>query len=153
MRRNHSLVIDSLVTWPGTDVAVATDGADFRWANDYAQPVLLTLTLDAHGILHTAVYGVPDGRSVQITTPQVLLAKTTPVPVWRLAPALAPLAINEPTDARPGMQVAIRRTVRNGETLTSETIRSVYNPMPPVILHGAQVTPGVLPTPVPAPGP
>ena len=119
-RQAHGYYIDRYPL--GFDAAVFDPGADFRWRNDTAYPVLIR----AYGYAASVqfdLYSLPTGRRVVVGEP-VESNLTSPAPSQPADPAYPPGAVVQ------GRTVVRTRTVYEGDrTVHADTFWSYYVPV------------------------
>ncbi len=125
---------------PGLDAAIYFPGQDFRFANNTGNHILIQTKLDQNeSQLTFNFYGVKDGRTVEVSQPEVL-NETPPPPESRTNDASVPKGIIRQTEfAAKGATVNIKRKVtKDGQTIVDDIIRSTYRPWQAVYLIGTQ---------------
>jgi vancomycin resistance protein YoaR len=111
-RHSHSYLIERYPT--GLDAAVFFPGADMRWKNDTAYPVLIRSAVTPTSVSFTIV-SVPNGRKVTFSGP----AQSRFVPV---TPELKPDPGHVPGYSVSGRDVVRVRTVMAGDTVVHRDV-------------------------------
>ncbi len=134
---------------PGLDATVYAPLVDFKFTNDTPYWLLIESYV-YQSELQFKFYSTSDGRTVEVSSPQVSNVVPAPEPKYEENPDLAPGEIKQVDYAANGADVVVYRTVRrNGEVLSDDVIRTRYLPWQAVYQYG----PGTaLPTPTPPPG-
>lgn len=123
---------------PGLDATVFFPSVDFKFKND-AQSHILIQSYISGTTLFVDLYGTPDGREVNLTTP-VITNQTPPPPELRQDdPSLPKGTVKQVDFPAWGANVTFSRTVtRGGETLIKESFRSNYKAWQAVYLVGTK---------------
>ena len=134
---------------PGLDATVYAPLVDFKFTNDTPYWLLIESYVYQSEI-QFKFYSTSDGRTVEVSAPQVSNVVLHPEPKYEENPELAAGEIKQVDYAADGADVVVYRTVRRGgEVLFEHVIRTHYLPWQAVYQYG----PGtVLPTPTPPPG-
>lgn len=137
-RYNHGYIVD----WygePGLDATIFTPTVDFKFRNDTGAHLLIEPVVDAaNGVLTFNFYGTKPDRTVVIGEPVQTNVVPPPPPLYTVDPSLAPGQIKQVEWAKPGMTVAVTRTItQNGQTRT-ETLTSQYQPWRAIYLVGSE---------------
>ena len=109
-----------------------------RIRNPYHQPVKIRTTIIGKSIINFTIIGTQRGPRAQITAK--LLASNDPVEIVRVDSKLAPGQRKILTRGRPGMRVAVYRTLLYGEKKGEHELVSqdAYPAMNRVMLVGAK---------------
>lgn len=125
---------------PGLDASIYFPAWDLKFQNNTGSYILLQSKIDkANGILTFNIFGVKDGRTVNISNP-IIQNQTPPPPELRITDDTLPkgtiLQIDPPAQ---GVDVSIQRSVtKNNQTLLQDTITSHYYPWQAVYKVGTK---------------
>ncbi|HMN27285.1 MAG TPA: VanW family protein, partial [Caldilineaceae bacterium] len=127
-RYNHGYIVD----WygePGLDATIFTPSVDFRFRNDTGAYLLVEPLMDgANGVLTFNLYGTKPNRVVTIGAPVQSEIKEAPPPTYVVDESLAPGQKKQVEWAKPGMTVAVQRTIVENGTTRTDTLTSRYVP-------------------------
>lgn len=134
-RINHEYVIPYY--GPGLDATIYGPHPDFRFVNDTDNYVLLQGTAKNNEVTFE-LYGVSDGRTIEISKPALSNERPVPPPRYILNYNLALGKIQCQTATHKGITADVTYTVNylNGPT-KEQTFHSVYRPWPEVCYIGA----------------
>ncbi len=123
---------------PGLDASVFVPTVDFRFVND--RPDWLLLEAYVYGTqLLWKFYSTADGRSVEVSPPQISNEVEAEEPLYKENPDLKKGEIKQVDWEADGMDVSVNRTVyRDGEELFSDVIRSKYQPWRAIYEYGPE---------------
>ncbi len=121
---------------PGLDATVFYPSVDFQFKNDTEHYILIQAY--AYGsTLFVDLYGAPDNRIVNLTTPVVTNITPAPPDLRQDDPTLPRGVVKQVDFAARGADVSFTRTVtRNGEIIAKEVWKSFYKPWQAVYLVG-----------------
>jgi vancomycin resistance protein YoaR len=130
-RRNHAYYITRYPV--GLDATIWTVGnyaQDMSFTNDSQYPILIR-GINGHNVVTYSIYGVPDGRHVQIMAPKTW----NPQPAWTDVVYTSDTTIVQPGQhkqvewAAAGFNASVERivTAANGTVLHDDTFRSSYS--------------------------
>jgi len=141
-----------VVSWygePGMDATVYAPQVDFRFRNDSAHYLLIETEIDmAEGTLTFRFYGTASGRTVEVFEMSRENITLPPPPMCTEDADLPKGTIKQVDWAVKGMDVTVRRVVRQGdEVLWTDTFVSHYHPWAAKYRYG----PGTTPLPCPEP--
>jgi vancomycin resistance protein YoaR len=135
-RYNHGYIVD----WygePGLDATIYTPTVDFRFRNDNDTYLLIEPVVDhSRGLMTFNFYGTKPNRQVTLSEPVQSDISQPPAPEYRVDEALAPGQIRQVEWEKPGMQVAVTRTIVEDGVTRTDTITSHYQPWRAVYLVG-----------------
>ncbi len=135
-RYNHGYIVD----WygePGLDATIYTPTVDFRFRNDNDSYLLIEPVVDhSSGLMTFNFYGTKPNRQVTLSEPVQTGISQPPAPEYRIDEALAPGQIQQVEWEKPGMQVAVTRTIVEEGVTRTDTITSHYQPWRAVYLVG-----------------
>jgi hypothetical protein len=152
-RHSHSFVLGFFADQPGLEAAVyeGGDNQDLRWHNNTGAPVYIATSVNSsNATVRVALWGVDDGRTVNVSAPQIL--RVYGVDAERIEDdTLEPGAEEEESPGADGMDVLVHREVRDaaGNVLISESITTSYAPVAARIRFSPEeATPTPSPTPM-----
>jgi vancomycin resistance protein YoaR len=161
-RHTHSYV----VSWygePGLDATIFTPHVDFRFRNDTGAFLLIKPEVDkAKGRITFSFYGTRPNRTVELSKPEISNVQKSEPPLYQEDASLPKGAIKQVDWAKDGMDVLVKRSIRDGSgKVTEEKIVSKYEPWRSVFLYGpgttlpagAVIGKPVKPSPTPTPRP
>lgn len=122
----------------GLDATIYTPSVDFKFKNDTQNWILITTEVNRKlATLTFEFWGTKDGRTVEISKPQVSGLVKPPDPLYEDDPTL-PKGVTKQADfAAWGAYVKVKRkVVRDGQDLISEEIISRYRPWQAVFKVG-----------------
>lgn len=124
----------------GFDAAIFQPSWDFQFKNDTEHYILVQSEADVPNYSLTfKIYGTSDGRSVQITEPEVTNQSPPPPALYQDDPTLAKGVVRQVDFPAWGAKVKFSRTVKRGdETLFVDTFESRYQPWRAVYLVGTK---------------
>jgi len=130
--------IDSPV---GFDASVYQPSLDFKFKNDTPGYILIQSSADlAASTLEFRIYGTPDGRKVEISTPKLYNVASPPAALYQDDPTLAKGVVKQVDFSAPGGTAEFTRKVTMGnEVLFEETFKSVYRPWQAIFLVGTRI--------------
>jgi len=122
-----------VVSWygePGMDATVYAPQVDFKFLNDSGHYLLIETEVDMQaGTLTFRFYGTRTGRTVEIIASPPTNITAPPPPIYEEDPDLPTGVIKQVDWAVKGMDVTVRRIVRQGdEVLFEDTFVSRYRP-------------------------
>ncbi|GAB4428894.1 MAG: VanW family protein [Anaerolineae bacterium] len=128
---------------PGLDATIYTPDVDMRFRNDTDHFLLIQTETDLdEGTVTFKFYGTPTSREVTVDEPVISNITQPPPPAYEADPTLPPGTVKQIDWAKDGMEVAITRVVKVGDTvLHRDEIVSRYRPWQAVF----QVSPDALP--------
>jgi vancomycin resistance protein YoaR len=115
---------------PGLDATIYTPEVDFKFRNDTDHYLLIQTETDLKaGTLTFRFYGSPPGREVIVSEPELANVVKHGPPIYEEDPTL-PKGVTKQVDwAKDGLDVTVKRTVKEGETIIHEdVIFSHYRP-------------------------
>lgn len=122
---------DATVYAPSVDLVFRNNAPGHILIQSYAYVPSTTLIF--------RIYGTNDGRGVTIQGPFIAWEKEPPSPEYIDDPALPKGETKQIDWAAWGADVTVKRTViRNGEVLSDDTFRSIYQPWKAVYLRGTK---------------
>ena len=129
--------IDSPV---GFDASIFQPSLDFQFKNDTPNYVLVQSSVNVvNSSLEFDLYGTPDGRKVEITTPVVTNQIAPPAALYKDDPTLAKGVIKQIDFSAWGANVSFNRKVtRAGKVLYDDTFSTKYQPWQAVFLVGTR---------------
>lgn len=124
----------------GFDAAIFQPSWDFQFKNDTEHYILVQSEADVPNYSLTfKIYGTSDGRSVQITEPEVTNQSPPPPALYQDDPTIAKGVVRQVDFPAWGAKVKFSRTVKKGdETLFVDTFESKYQPWRAVYLVGTK---------------
>ncbi len=125
---------------PGLDAAIFFPTADFKFTNNTDNVALIQTQLDKKNFQLTFnIYGVKDGRTVEISHPDIRNRVAPPKEV-RIQSTSVPKGIIRQTEyAAEGSDIYFSRKVtKNGKELINETVKTHYYPWQAVFLIGTK---------------
>lgn len=130
----------------GLDAAVYQPYLDLKMKND--TPGALIVRASTSGASMTVrVYGVSDGRKVNISSPVILSHTPAPAPKFEFDPSLRVGERKQVDWAADGYRVQVTRTVaRVGQTTQTEVLASNYKAWQAVFSYGPSPRPKPVPT-------
>jgi vancomycin resistance protein YoaR len=136
-RHTHSYV----VSWygePGLDATIFTPYVDFRFKNDTGAFLLIKPEVDkAKGRITFSFYGTRPDRTVELGKPEITNVQKPEPPIYQADPSLPKGALKQIDWAKDGMDVVVKRTIRDGSgKVTEEKIVSKYEPWRSVFAYG-----------------
>ncbi len=154
-RSNHTYYINRYPL--GLDATVWIQGnarQSMSFTNDTANPILIRgykIRNGSRGYVKYEIYGVPDGRTVSLSTP--IVRNVLPATTKYVYTTAIPVGTRKQTEFPVnGMDVWVTRTVKDasGRVIHQETYRSHYALWNGIIQVGVAST---APSPTPSPGP
>uniref|UniRef100_A0A7C4XIL9 G5 domain-containing protein n=1 Tax=candidate division WWE3 bacterium TaxID=2053526 RepID=A0A7C4XIL9_UNCKA len=124
----------------GIDASVFQPLLDFQFKNDTPNHILIQSSWDtAAQTLNFKIYGTPDGRSVEISTPVVTNLIPPPEPLYQDDPTLEKGKTKQVDWAAWGAKASFTRKVtRDDEVLYEDSFKSTYQPWRAIFLVGAK---------------
>lgn len=124
----------------GLDAAIYQPSLDFKFKNDTPNWLLLqTEYNEKTQELDYYIFGTPDGRTVDITEPQVTNVISAPAARYQDDPTLPKGVVNQVDFAASGATVEFSRKVtRNDEIIYEDTFKSVYRPWQAIFMVGTK---------------
>ena len=121
---------------PGLDATVFVPQVDFRFVND--RPYWLLMETYIYGTqLLWKFYSTSDGRTVEISPPEISNEEEAEEPLYVENPDLKKGEIKQVDWEADGMEVLVERTVyRDGEVLFSDIVKTEYQPWRAVYEYG-----------------
>ncbi len=153
-RNQHSYKVHYYDDVAGRDAAVYYGSLDLRMQNDTPGPLLVRASTKG-STMTVQVYGVPDGRKVNLSTPRVLSRTPAPPAVTEFNASLPVGARTQVDWAVDGSVVTAARTVTtaSGQSKT-DVLTTRYRPWRAVYQVGpARARPAVIPAAVISPAP
>ena len=134
-----------VVSWygePGMDATVYAPQVDFKFRNDSDHYLLIEIEVDTQaGELTFSFYGTKTGRTVEMQGPVIENVVPPPPPVYVEDPELPKGTIKQVDWAHKGMDVTVRRIVRQeDEVLFEDTFVSHYRPWAAKYRYGPGTT-------------
>ena len=122
----------------GLDATVYSPTTDLRFVNDTGHHLLIqTIVNSGSRALTVEIYGTSDGRQGQILNHRVWDIVPAPPPRYQDDPSLAPGQLKQVDYAATGAKAKFDYVVtRGGETITSKTFYSNFQPWQAVYLRG-----------------
>ncbi|OGC56837.1 hypothetical protein A3H26_01210 [candidate division WWE3 bacterium RIFCSPLOWO2_12_FULL_36_10] len=135
--RVHYYEIESPV---GLDASVYQPSLDFQFKNDTPNYVLVQSSVnEANKSLEFDLYGTPDGRKVEISTPVVSNQIAPPAALYKDDPTLAKGVTKQIDFSAWGATVSFNRKVtKAGKVLYDDTFSSRYQPWQAIFLVGTR---------------
>lgn len=97
---------------PGIDAAVYAPSKNLRWRNDTGRPLLVQASWDIPGArLSIDLFGRPDGRKVEIGTPDISGVQTSPPPTFIADATMAQGTVRRVDMPAAGAQVSVSRQI------------------------------------------
>lgn len=123
---------------PGIDATVYSPSVDFRFKNDTPGHILIQARADTGDkSLVFELYGNPDGRTVEMSTPRVWDIQPAPPSLYQDDPTLPAGTLKKIESAVAGAKAAFDyKVIRNGEVLQNRTFTSTYRSWQAVYLRG-----------------
>lgn len=122
---------------PGYDAAIYQPVLDLRMTNDTGGPLLIVSKTDlSKRLLTVEVWGIPTGRKVTVTKPQILSVTPAPAPRYQTDPSLPPGTRKQVDWAANGYSTRISRTITDANGSRTETLATRYRPWQAVYLVG-----------------
>ena len=110
---------------------------DFRFVNDRPDWLLLETYIYGNQLLWK-FYSTSDGRTVEVSAPEITDEVEAEEPLYKENPDLRKGEIKQVDWEADGMDVVVRRTVyRDGEELLSDVTRTEYQPWRAIYEYGA----------------
>ncbi|MBN1263933.1 MAG: VanW family protein [Anaerolineales bacterium] len=121
---------------PGLDATVFVPEVDFRFVND--RPYWLLMETYVYGTqLVWKFYSTADGRTVEVSAPEISNEVEAEEPLYVENPDLKKGEIKQVDWEADGMDVVVHRTVyRDGEVLFSDTMKTEYEPWRAIYEYG-----------------
>jgi vancomycin resistance protein YoaR len=121
---------------PGLDATVFVPQVDFRFVND--RPAWLLMETYIYGTqLLWKFYSTSDGRTVEVSAPEISNEEEAEEPLYVENPDLKKGEIKQVDWEADGMDVVVERTVyRDGEVLFSDITKTEYQPWRAVYEYG-----------------
>ncbi|MBI4128193.1 MAG: VanW family protein [Parcubacteria group bacterium] len=136
-RKNHSRIVSYYPT--GMDATVYSPAPDLKFVNDTESYLLIQTRIEGEKVLFD-FYGIPDGRTVELTKPVVFGYVAPGEPITIETPTLPVGTTKQQEKPVVGAQASFQRKVmRDGEILIEETFHSTYRPVREVILVGTGI--------------
>jgi vancomycin resistance protein YoaR len=125
---------------PGLDASIYFPTWDLKFTNNTGNNILIQTKMDkAKSTLTFNLYGVKDGRAVQIQQPQITNVIPAPPEVRINDNAIDKGIIRQIDFAAPGSDITVQRTViKDGKIIIDEPIKSHYYPWQAVYLIGTK---------------
>lgn len=125
---------------PGIDATVFVPTVDLKFKNDSGNYILIQSQVDLDNLSLTYyLYGVKDGRQVNMTKPIVSNLTPPPPDLYQDDPTLPKGEIKQTDFAAWGAHVSFKRTVtKNGKTIIADTFISNYQPWQAIYLRGTK---------------
>ncbi len=149
-----------VVSWygeAGLDATIYTPDVDLRFRNDSGYHLLIKAEVDTgRGRITFSFYGTRPNRTVEMDKPVISNTRPPEKPLYQEDKTLAAGTIQQVDWARNGMDVVVKRRIRNGDgSVREDEFVSKYQPWRAVYLYGpnallpADAT--IAPTPMPSP--
>jgi len=125
---------------PGIDASIFQPSVDFQFKNDTPNYVLVQAYPDPANVSLTfRIYGTPDGRTVEMTTPVITSQSPPPAPFYQDDPNLAKGVVRQVESPAWGATVKFTRIVKRGEEIISDdTFVSNYQAWRAVYIRGTK---------------
>lgn len=121
---------------PGLDATVYVPTVDFRFVNDRPDWLLLETYIYGNQLLWK-FYSTSDGRTVEVSAPEITDEVEAEEPLYKENPDLRKGEIKQVDWEADGMDVVVRRTVyRDGEVLLSDVTETEYQPWRAIYEYG-----------------
>lgn len=121
---------------PGLDATIYSPAPDFKWKNDTGHAVYV----QSHIIgtkLTFELYGTSDGRTSQISAPDIISQTPPGDPIYSNTATLPKGTTQQIEHPHPGAVTVVTYTVmRGGQTVATQTFKSTYKPWPAQFLVG-----------------
>lgn len=140
-RRNHSYRVRYYEPPVGKDATIYDPKPDFRFTNDYANPLLLTTAIEGDDLVFR-FYGTKEAREIVQTTPK-LFNIVAPPPKKTIETTDIPVGTTKCLEhAHPGSDAEFTYSVTYLDgTVKSEVFKSHYRPWQEVCLKGVKSLP------------
>ncbi len=149
-RNQHSYKVHYYDDVAGRDAAVYYGSLDLRMQNDTPGPLIVRASTKG-STMTVQIYGVPDGRRVNLAPPRVLSRTPAPPPVTEFNASLPAGARTQVDWAAEGSLVTAARTVTNASgSSKTDVLTTRYRPWRAVYQVGPARVKRVLVTPIPA---
>lgn len=124
----------------GFDAAVFQPSWDFKFKNNTSAYILVQTSWDVdENSLTFKLYGTPDGRTVEITSPVITNQSPPPEPVYQDDPTLPEGQVVQVEHPAWGADVSFSRTVKRGDDiLFTDIFHSRFQPWRAVYLKGTK---------------
>lgn len=124
----------------GVDASVFQPSLDFQFKNDTPNHILIQASWNTQlQTLNFKIYGTPDGRKVEMTTPVVTNLVPPPEPLYQDDPTLEKGKTKQVDWAAWGAQASFSRKVTRGsDVLYEDTFKSAYQPWRSVFMVGTK---------------
>lgn len=124
---------------PGLDAAIYFPQWDFKFRNDTSNHIVVQTTIDEQDSKLTfSFWGVKDGRTVNLTTPEILDRRPAPPEVRLLSGAVPKGIIRQTEFAAEGARVVYNRNITQNNQTRIEEFVSLYRPWQAVYLIGTK---------------
>ncbi|NLE76738.1 MAG: hypothetical protein GX605_08305, partial [Chloroflexi bacterium] len=122
----------------GLDATIYSPLVDFRFRNDTPHYLFIETEVDkAAGVISFTFWGTKQGREVEMEDPIVANEQQPGPPVYRDDPSVPAGETRQVDWAQKGMDVTVKRTVREGDTvIRQDSFFSQYRPWQAVYLVG-----------------
>ena len=139
-RQNHSYRVSYYEPPVGLDATIYLPRPDFKFLNDTPGYILIQGTVVGNKVSFE-LWGTSDGRTSQISTPQIL--STTPVgaPIYEdtdKLPKGEQKQVEKPHDG--AVAIATYTVSRGGQVINKQVFKSIYKPWPARFLVGTNET-------------
>lgn len=150
-RQNHSYRVSyyEREVGPGLDATIYDPKPDFRWRNDLSSAIYVQSYLKSDKLTFE-LYGTGDGRVSTIGQPVIYDEIPPGNPIYIPSDTLNEGEQRQIEKPHGGAKTSVSYQVtRNGETIISQTFKSVYKAWPAQYLVGTKPNPAPEPTPTP----
>ena len=144
-RQNHKYRVSYYEPPVGMDATIYDPAPDFKFTNTYSSHILIQGSITGTKITFE-MYGTKDGRTVEISTPQIIETTDPPAPAYVETDTLAPGEKKLIEKAHQGAKVSFSyKVTQNGKTLQEKVFQSLYVPWQEKWLIGKGAVPIVNP--------
>jgi vancomycin resistance protein YoaR len=125
---------------PGLDASIFQPSVDFQFKNDTPNYILVQAYPDPTNVsLIFRIFGTPDGRTVEMTTPIITSQSAPPAPFYQDDPTKPKGYLSQIEHAAWGATVKFSRTVKRGdEVISDDTFVSNYQPWRAIYIRGTK---------------
>jgi vancomycin resistance protein YoaR len=151
-RQNHRYRVSYYEPPVGMDATIYEGSPDFKFVNTYPNSILVQSSVVGTKITFE-IYGKKDGRTTEVTNPNVYDVVNPPYPLYTETDTLPVGTTKKIEGSHPGASASFNYTVFNadGSVINKQTFTSKYVPWQAKYLVGT-AQPAV-PTPSPSPTP
>ncbi len=140
-RQNHSYRVSYYEPPVGMDATIYSPRPDFKFLNDTDAYILVQGHVEGTKITFN-IYGTGDGRTSQMTTPEIYDVTDPPPDIYIDDPSLAPGEVKQIDHAHQGAKASFTYTVsRDGKVINKQTFVSSYVPWAAKFLKGPDAPP------------